>query len=401
MPNVSFTVCPPARHEEFRAGSTQAKYPYPETIFVLRYRVNGKRIWETLPPGHDYNMALVKAKLREADLLRGVSPATPAPTLEATPKPANAAGDVLMLDEAIERYIEEARHKAKSTVAGYKWTLMQLYKAVGNRPLLSITKQDLNLFIDHMKAEGLSARTVSNRIVEAGSMLRHFDIELKLPRVKYVEHPAVAYRVDELKSLFAVGSADDVLLWQFLLATGMREMEVAHTTYDDIDFADGLIKVQDKPGWTPKDHERREIAAPDFLLTALARRRAERGEGLIFPTGDGRVDSHMLRDHLKVPAFKAGLNCGRCTGRQDLQQVTCKDAPVCEKWILHRFRKSYATLLHRAGTDARTIQRRLGHSSLETTLRYLEAEEPRSERSREQANSTFGVFAEEPNYLTQ
>jgi hypothetical protein len=62
----------------FVLAQPKAKYPYPETIFVLRYRVNGKRIWETLPPGHDYNMARVKAKLREADLLRGVSPSTPA-----------------------------------------------------------------------------------------------------------------------------------------------------------------------------------------------------------------------------------------------------------------------------------------------------------------------------------
>jgi len=60
----------------------------------------------------------------------------------------------------------------------------------------------------------------------------------------------------------------------------------------------------------------------------------------------------------------------------------------------HKFRKTYATLQHRDGVDARTIQKRLGHSDLSTTLAYLEGEEPRSDRSRKQVNGTFGVFAQ-------
>jgi integrase len=47
------------------------------------------------------------------------------------------------------------------------------------------------------------------------------------------------------------------------------------------------------------------------------------------------------------------------------------------KFELHKFRKTYATLQHKQSVDARTIQKRLGHSSLETTLQYLEGEESR------------------------
>jgi site-specific recombinase XerD len=56
---------------------------------------------------------------------------------------------------------------------------------------------------------------------------------------------------------------------------------------------------------------------------------------------------------------------------------------------LHMFRKSYATLQHKQSVDARTIQKRLGHSSLQTTLAYLEGEESRSERSRAQVNDSY------------
>jgi len=42
--------------------------------------------------------------------------------------------------------------------------------------------------------------------------------------------------------------------------------------------------------------------------------------------------------------------------------------------------------------SARTIQRWLRHSSLDTTLRYLAASDDRSERTREQVNNTFAAF---------
>jgi len=91
---------------------------------------------------------------------------------------------------------------------------------------------------------------------------------------------------------------------------------------------------------------------------------------LIFPTPSGKPNGHMLRQ-LKALAKRAGL---------------------VGNFELHKFRKSYATLQHRAGVDARTIQLRLGHEDLKTTLAYLEGEETRSAQSREQANA-FSVFA--------
>lgn len=60
---------------------------------------------------------------------------------------------------------------------------------------------------------------------------------------------------------------------------------------------------------------------------------------------------------------------------------------------LHKFRKAFAILQHRAGLCARTLQKRLGHSALETTPAYLEAEDVRSERTKQQVNAAFGVFA--------
>ncbi|MCU1314407.1 MAG: integrase family protein [Acidobacteriaceae bacterium] len=46
---------------------------------------------------------------------------------------------------------------------------------------------------------------------------------------------------------------------------------------------------------------------------------------------------------------------------------------------------------HEAGVSARTIQRWLRHSSLDTTLRYLAGSDDQSERTRSVVNSTFAA----------
>jgi integrase/recombinase XerD len=38
---------------------------------------------------------------------------------------------------------------------------------------------------------------------------------------------------------------------------------------------------------------------------------------------------------------------------------------------LHSFRRTYATMLLRGGMDLRTVQMLMGHSDLESTMRYL------------------------------
>ena len=136
-----------------------------------------------------------------------------------------------------------------------------------------------------------------------------------------------------------------------------------HAESSDMDFVDGLFTVRAKTDWIPKDYEEREIPIPDFVVAALKERMLTTKSNLIFPTARGKLNGHMLRI-LKALAKRAGLNPDNCK--------------------LHTWRKTYATLQHKAGVDARTIQRRLGHSDLTTTLAYLEGEDARSERRRNQ-----------------
>jgi len=131
------------------------------------------------------------------------------------------------------------------------------------------------------------------------------------------------------------------------------------------------VKAHPEWGFKPKDSEERETGVlPDYLLDAIRKR--TRTSALIFPGKQDGRNRRMLRQ-LQALAVRAGL---------DPKTVG-----------LHKLRKSFATMLHESGVSARTIQTRLGHSSLETTLAHLEPADVRSESSRATVNETFTPFA--------
>jgi len=186
-------------------------------------------------------------------------------------------------------------------------------------------------------------------------------------------------------------------IWQFFLGTGFRQDEVAHACDTDVDFKLKTISVLEKRqwNWKPKDKEERTVPIPDSLVELLKVRKATHPDGwLIFPNTNGNPEGHFLR-MLKERALAAGLNCGHCSGTLNGKTVSCKDAACCQHWILHRFRKTFATMHHANGVPARTIQEWLGHESLETTLRYLADAELGSEKTRTQVNGSFAEIEPE------
>ena len=245
---------------QYKPASPRAAYS-PNTTFCLRYTQDGKRKWEQLDV-KSYKEAQAASLKKLTELItdsckqkpdvgtvisRNLDLPAPRPA-----KPVQPTGQ-LMLDTAIDKYIENVQTKSSKTSGGYRYTLQQFYASSANLVLANITTQQLYDFVGYLRREGLGDRTIHNRVGEVVTFLRHFGIKDVTMRVKYVEQKVRAYRPDELKALFAVATPEEWMLFQFFLCTGAREQEVMYAEWNDVDFVDGLFTVKAKANWKPKD----------------------------------------------------------------------------------------------------------------------------------------------------
>src|SRR5439155_511068 len=115
--------------------------------------------------------------------------------------------------------------------------------------------------------------------------------------------------------------------------------------------------------------EHNDIPIPAKLVTSLKawKAKAEKFCGLVFPTAGCSPKLNFL-DDLKVVVERANLDK--------------------ENFWLHKFRATFATWHLWNSVDLRTVQMWLGHSDMESTMRYLKPS--RSQAVRDRVDSTFG-----------
>jgi integrase/recombinase XerD len=187
---------------------------------------------------------------------------------------------------------------------------------------------------------------------------------------RFVEEEPEVYEKEELDVLFAKCNKSERLWFEFFLMTGMREQEVMHCSWADINLARGTVTVRYKPeyGFSPKNYKEREIPIPAKLVTSLKVEKEKRDKtcGLVFPTAGCRPKLDFL-DTVKAVAERAKLDK--------------------QNFWLHKFRATFATWSLWAGVDLRTVQQWLGHSDMESTMRYLKPS--RSQQVREKVNEIF------------
>ncbi len=365
-----------------------------EGIYYLRYTSEeGKRVYERI--GTDSTEAL--NTLRRRELAKA--------STEAGLQVVEPVGPV-RIDDAIARYLTRvAISRSERTQNEFNLFLPQFRSLCHKVYLHEITAEDLLVYAAWVQQEGLAPRTVANRVARISCFLRHYGISgLLEPHEKptYVERDPQAYNEEQLRALFDACNADEKVLFRFFLRSGCREQEVSNVSYRDINFVNKTVTIREKSplvvqkvvpitqkarrGFQPKDRAERTVPLPDDIIADLARRRKAHPEDrLVFPNRNGDPDGHFLRK-LKLIAYRARLNCGECVNRKGL---SCKEHAVCSVWQLHSFRRSFATVHAEAGVPVRRIQKWLGHESLETTLRYLDATEHRSSQTREWVNRSF------------
>jgi integrase/recombinase XerD len=325
--------------------------------------------------------------LAEAQRQRAVLDAKAA-GVEVTESAAASTERLLRITDAVDRYLRDVRmNKAESTFRHYSHTLELLKQSLAKASIDAIDRDDLMDFQAYLYKLGLSARTVKHKTIIAVSFLKTFGVRGLLHKgdwPKYTEDEPEIYTPEELKAFFKACTADEYVLFQFFLHSGFRDAEMRHAVWSDIDFQHGTVKVTRKEAtrtqewkFDPKSRRVREVPLPDSLLKLLAEAKGKSNSRLVFPSKPhwkaprahpgGRPSDEFL-EYCKAIAFRAGLNCGDC---ENAAGEICAVAPCCERFYLHKFRHTFATMHLQSGVDILTVSSWLGHKDIKTTMRYL------------------------------
>jgi integrase/recombinase XerD len=338
---------------------------HPEGAYYLDWYEGSKR--KRLSVGKDAAMAFARKMRKQAELN------AKAQGVPIAPEAQEQSGQ--SLQAAIDQYVEETRlTKKKKTLAAYSVALRYFAASCSKLYLEEIERADMLRFHAYLRDEKeQTPRSCWNKFSNVMSFLKAQGVNAGVRKndwPRYVEDTPAVYEKADLEKLFAVCSAQEKLYFEFFLKTGMREQEVMHTFWSDVNFARGTITVSAKPqfGFTPKNYKGREIPIPSNLIHDLkaAKAKATSSCQLLFPTSGCKPKNDFL-DTLKARAKEAELNP--------------------DDFWLHRFRATFATWHLQAGVDLRTVQQWLGHTDMESTLRYLKP--ARSHTMRAKVDATF------------
>lgn len=274
----------------------------------------------------------------------------------------------------VEFLADKKLSTSKNCMSGYRTMFDGFFKVCSKRFAHQIEKRDVLVYIDFLRNEGYADHTVFNRYRRVTSFLKWAGVkEEQLPdkrdkKPTRPKHEPESYTLEEATKLIAsCENPRNALTFELMLKTGLREREVAYLEWWNIDFAQRVVTVRNKEalGFRIKDNDERAVPLEAELLENLREWQKTHGERrFVFGTANDQPEGHFLRA-LKLAVRDAGLNCGVCE--------TCARSKQCERWWLHKFRATFATLCLQRGMDVKTLMKLLGHEEMEVTLRYLSA----------------------------
>ncbi|TVM01614.1 MAG: hypothetical protein CV087_10630 [Candidatus Brocadia sp. WS118] len=264
----------------------------------------------------------------------------------------------MTLKDYIKEYLEYAVvEKASSTLSREERILHKLQDFTGDIFLTDITikllegyrlqrqklvnEVTINLEFRHLKA-------IFNRAKKLGYLSENPFSEIKPIRVPESDIPRF-FEIDDIKKVreaFKDDSFHDLV--EFYLLTGARLKEPLSLTWDNVDFKRMQLRIK-SPHTKSKKH--RIISfEEDEPLENLLRNLPKRADNLLFGPEDNKSQwRHWWVSHrISLKLSKLGFPWATC----------------------HTFRHTYISHLVMAGVPLYTVKEMVGHSSINTTLRY-------------------------------
>jgi integrase len=247
-----------------------------------------------------------------------------------------------------------------SVVREYERSLrLHILPTLGGPRLSRIQRRDLQRLADELLASGADPSTIRNalkplqvifrRAIEDGDLAVNPCERLRLPAARG-RRERIASPTEAAALVSALRSADHGL-WGCAFYAGLRRRELRALVWDDVDLADGVIRVErimSGHGETggPKSRAVPIVGALRDLLVEhkLVMRR---DAGLLFgPSASHPFTPTAVRKRALTAWRRAGLG------------------PIG----LHECRHTFASLLIAAGVNAKASTAYLGHASIQTTF---------------------------------
>jgi integrase len=289
------------------------------------------------------------------------------------------------------------RYKPSAT-RGYEQALRdRLLPELGGAKLSDIRRADVQDFADRLLAAGLDPSTIRNALMPLRAIYRRAVSrgDVAVNPTTGLELPAVRGRRDRIAS---PSEAADLLaalpeatrpLWATALYAGLRRGELMALRWEDVDLAEGVIRVE--RSWDvkagviePKSRAGvRQVPIPAVLRDYLIahKLRSGRSAGLVFGrTAEKPFDSTNARRRAESAwrriRRERALELAHREGREvdtldeltdDDQRRLLEEAGVVPIG-LHECRHTFASLMIAAGVNAKALSTYMGHSSITITL---------------------------------
>lgn len=269
------------------------------------------------------------------------------------------------LQGLLRPWVTALRQRSECTARNYETSVRQFLDVLGDRELTPVTVgeylESLEPFAPGSRAAKISAVRSFLKLAQDQGLIERSPRELLIrPSVaitsygRYLDLDELRALVDAAAKLSPVHRAIVVALWE----TGLRRSELAGATWADV-FRDpnGIIGLR----VVGKGSKERVVRLPDETLHAVATIRGGSHPG---------SDTLDAADHTPlIPSSRGGglSDWGIWSKlREAVQKAGLSKAASCH-WLRH----SYGTWVAHAGASPYQIRFAMGHSSLETSTRYV------------------------------
>lgn len=269
--------------------------------------------------------------------------------------------DLAVYDDQNERLLKRYRAcmmvdgKSEKTIYAYTRSLSRFFDFIG-RPVTEMSAYDVRYYLACEKERGVADVTLENTRSYVTSFFQWLTDEEVIPKnpcavlkpIKCIAKEPKAFSAVELDAIrHACRNEKERAIIETLASSGVRVNELASMDVNDIDFSAMTVLVTNGKGGKQRTTYINEVARlhiQKYLLT-----RTDNSPALFCNKNHGRIAPGGIRHILKEIGKRAEV----------------------ENVHPHRFRRTLATDLASRGMPVQEVQTILGHSGINTTMKYV------------------------------